>query len=168
MTEIYLHFRCTHYGLYGNAPVHPRLCLVADGSSCRARARPHYSQADALLRPELTTPTRRSAPLVKFLGVGATTALGLPAEEPALHQAAAAAAPALAGKRSARSGGSGSLHVRGSSSGPAHQRTLSSRPSTHQHTRGPSLPEASRMLASAPTWTRQSSGCLGAKIGYCH
>ena len=21
MTEIYLHFRCTHYGLYGNAPV---------------------------------------------------------------------------------------------------------------------------------------------------
>ena len=22
MTDIYLHFRCTYYGLYGNAPVH--------------------------------------------------------------------------------------------------------------------------------------------------
>ena len=21
MTDVYLHFRCTHYGLYGNAPV---------------------------------------------------------------------------------------------------------------------------------------------------
>ena len=25
MTEIYLHFRCTHYGLYGNAPVYGRM-----------------------------------------------------------------------------------------------------------------------------------------------
>ena len=37
MTDIYLHFRCTHYGLYGNAPVPSAYVLSSPAMILRPR-----------------------------------------------------------------------------------------------------------------------------------
>ena len=65
MTEIYLHFRCAHYGLYGNAPVYANIGMWGAIGTCHRRADRfrHLDLPGLVLCVYLLPPTYTSRPV---------------------------------------------------------------------------------------------------------